>query len=97
MEAFLEVEGPEGQRRVALDGAQLTIGRDEGNDLVIPDDPTVSRRHALLERLAAGWSIHDLESLNGTWVNGEPLSGGRPLYPGDEILIGDTLLVYRNQ
>ena len=95
MQAFLEVEGPEGRRRVPLEGDRLSIGRDDSNDVVIPNDATVSRRHALMERLAAGWSIHDLDSLNGTWVNGQPLTGGRPLYPDDEILIGDTLLVYR--
>ena len=55
----------------------------------------MSRRHAVLERLAAGWSVSDLDSTNGTLVNGEPLRQPRPLYPGDEIEVGDTRLVYR--
>ena len=49
----------------------------------------------MLERLAAGWSVSDLDSTNGTLVNGEPLRQPRPLYPGDEIEVGDTRLVYR--
>jgi len=49
----------------------------------------------VLERLAAGWSVSDLDSTNGTLVNGEPLRQPRPLYPGDEIEVGDTRLVYR--
>ncbi len=95
MEPHLEVSGPEGTRRVPLDGDRLTIGRDGSNDVVVPDDLQVSRHHATLERLAAGWSVSDLGSTNGTFVNGRPLSQPRPLYPGDEIGVGETLLVYR--
>lgn len=94
MEAHLEMSGPEATGRVPLDGDRLTIGRDQSNDIVLGDDLRVSRRHAMLERLAAGWSVSDLDSTNGTFVNGEPLSQPRPLYPGDEIEVGETLLVY---
>ena len=95
MEPRLEVSGPEMTRGVPLDGDRLTIGRDTSNDIVLPDDLQVSRHHARLERLAAGWSVSDLDSTNGTFVNGQPLSQPRPLYPGDEIEVGATLLVYR--
>lgn len=95
MEAHLEVFGPEGTGRVPLDGDRLTIGRDQSNDIGLPEDLAVSRRHALLERLAAGWSVSDLSSTNGTFVNGQPLSQPRPLYSGDEIEVGETRLVYR--
>ena len=94
MESHLQVSGPEGSRRVPLDGDRLTIGRDTSNDIVLPDDLQVSRHHATLERLAAGWSVSDLDSTNGTFVNGQPLSQPRPLYPGDEIEVGETRLVY---
>jgi pSer/pThr/pTyr-binding forkhead associated (FHA) protein len=93
---YVEIWNAQGSQRVALEGNQLSIGRDKSNDVTLPDDPTVSRRHALLERLAAGWSISDLNSLNGTLVNGEPLGQARPLYSGDEIEIGETRLVYHH-
>ncbi len=95
MEAHLELFGPERTGRVPLDGDRLTIGRDQSNDVVLPDDLTVSRHHAVLERLAAGWSVSDLNSTNGTFVNGQFLTQPRPLYSGDEIEVGETRLVYR--
>lgn len=95
MDAYLEVFGPEVSGRVPLDGDRLTIGRDRANDIVLPDDLGVSRRHAVLERLAAGWSVSDLDSTNGTLVNHQFLTQPRPLYPGDEIEVGETRLVYR--
>ncbi|MDQ4091232.1 MAG: FHA domain-containing protein [Actinomycetota bacterium] len=94
MEAHLEVFGPEVTGRVGLDGDVLTIGRDRSNDIVLRGDLAVSRRHAILERLAAGWSVSDLNSTNGTLVNGDALTQPRPLYPGDEIEVGETRLVY---
>ncbi len=95
MDAYLEMSGPAGTGRIPLEGDRLTIGRDQSNDVVLPDDLTVSRRHAMLEKLAAGWAVSDLDSTNGTFVNGEPLSRPRPLYPGDGTDVGETLLVYR--
>ena len=94
MDAHLEVFGPEVSGRVPLDGDRLTIGRDQSNDIVLPGDLAVSRRHAVLEKLAAGWSVSDLSSTNGTLVNGEWLTQPRPLYSGDEIEVGETRLVY---
>ncbi len=95
MEAYLELWAQEGPTVVPLRGDAVTVGRSSSNDVVL-DDPAVSRRHAALERLAAGWSIHDLGSRNGTYVNGEPLERERPLYSGDEIVMGDTVLTYRS-
>ena len=93
MPAHLEIWLDGGKQVVALAGAQVTIGRSSANDIAL-DDPAASRRHALLERLAAGWWIHDLNSLNGTLVNGVPVQREAPLYSGDEIMVGSTKLVY---
>ena len=51
-------------------------------------------RHARFVRNADGDLIEDLRSTNGTFVNGERLSGTRPLRPGDLITIGQTQLTY---
>jgi hypothetical protein len=58
------------------EGESRQAGRDPGaNDLVI-DDPRVSARHARLEWTGRGWSLHDLQSKNGTFVAGQPAAGG---------------------
>ncbi|NQU11416.1 FHA domain-containing protein [bacterium] len=55
------------------DGPVITIGRSEDNAVCIPDS-TVSGHHAVLRRQAEGYDLEDLESTNGTYVNGEPVS-----------------------
>lgn len=96
MTTFLELRGGEGIRLVPLDQERMTVGKSTSNDLSLPEDPKVSRLHAVLERYAAGWSVRDLDSRNGTFVNGERVAGERPLHPGDEIRIGETQLTYRS-
>ena len=55
----------------------------------------MSRLHAVLELVGDSWIVRDLSSRNGTYVNGERVSGDRPLRAGDEIRVGTTRLVYR--
>ena len=57
------------------------------------DDPTVSRRHALVVRQADGVRVLDDRSLNGVFVNGERVEW-RPLNDGDEILVGRYRLTF---
>ena len=59
-------------------GDQFSIGRDASCDLAIAD-MTVSRRHAQLERTEDGWLLTDLESTNGTRVNGWRVRGKVPV------------------
>jgi pSer/pThr/pTyr-binding forkhead associated (FHA) protein len=91
----LLVEGA--RERVPLEGERLTIGQSASNDLPLPFDRTVSRVHAVLERVAARWCVRDLGSRNGTFVNGERIWGERPLSSGDEIRVGGVRLVARLQ
>ena len=77
--------------RVKLAGRQLTIGRDEANDLVL-DDPDVSRSHAEVKRDDEGALLTDLGSTNGTRVNGAGVDKAR-LRPGDQIGIGPYVVV----
>jgi len=67
----------------------LTIGRDAANQLCLAQEPGLSRHHAELRPGAAGqWLVCDLGSSNGTYVEGERLSGCRLLAPGDQIRLG---------
>ena len=95
MASYLEVWKPEGPELVALDKDKVTIGSHDSNDVVLGSDKTVSRLHAVLEAFPAGWSLRDMGSRNGTFVNGQKLAGERVLGPGDEVRIGRTRLVVR--
>lgn len=79
---------------VLLEGRRMTIGRGSENDITIAD-PEASAVHAALEPLAGTWTVRDLTSRNGTFVNGERVLTERPLHRGDEIRIGRSRLVYR--
>ena len=90
----IHVRQPNGVTDLELPGKLVTIGRAPGNDVVL-DDPLVSGTHAALERVGHAWSIRDLGSRNGTWVNGRRLVGERVLGPTDEVRVGDTVLLCR--
>lgn len=70
----------------------VTIGRAPEADLFF-DDVTVSRRHAEIRRGAEGWSIRDVGSLNGTYVNRKRVDDRR-LAGGDELQIGRFRFVF---
>jgi len=79
---------------IAVTVAYFSIGAVDGNLLVIPGDPTISGQHARLLWENAVLKIEDNKSTNGTYVNGIRLEPGRHLLrPGDQIRIGQTLLV----
>jgi hypothetical protein len=79
-------------RLVTLDGDQTRIGRSLTADLRF-DDPTVSRRHALLVRQDEGIRLVDDRSLNGVFVNGERVDW-RMLRHGDEVVVGRYRLFF---
>jgi hypothetical protein len=95
--AVLEVWGPGDHGVAVLDGATYCIGKRNDADLSIATDAAVSGMHALLERAGATWCVRDLGSRNGTFVNGERLFGERVLHDGDEIIVGRTRLVFRDE
>jgi len=73
-------------------GQVLTIGRTRANDVVL-DDPLVSRQHATLE-LGRPAVLRDLNSFNGTFVNGQRLQGAIQLNPGDEVIFGNQTFMW---
>lgn len=79
-------EGTEETRNWALSGAQTTIGRWTDNDIVLPDR-RVSRTHARIERRGNEFVLIDLNSTNGTFVNGKRLVEEHFLQNGDMIQI----------
>lgn len=94
MPAFLEVWGPGGVELVPLGDQRVTLGRGSTNDVVV-DDSGVSRLHAVMESYPGGWSVRDLGSSNGTFVNGVLLVGESSLQPGDEVRLGKSRLIFR--
>ncbi len=77
---------------VALRGEQVVVGRLSDCQVRLVD-ANVSRRHAAFIRIDDGWAIEDLESTNGTRLNGQPVTRAR-LRDGDVIEIGVTQFVY---
>lgn len=65
---------------------RVRVGRAEGNDLIVAD-PRVSRQHAVIEQDGQGWVVIDLNSTNGTWVNGARVQRS-PLRAGDDLAFG---------
>jgi FHA domain/Domain of unknown function (DUF1707) len=74
-------------------GDRFTIGRDASCDLAI-SDMTVSRQHAQLERTPDGWFLSDLESTNGTRVNGWRVRGQVPVRVGDLVSFGNLEVIF---
>jgi pSer/pThr/pTyr-binding forkhead associated (FHA) protein len=89
---YLAYEEDNEIKLVALTREWTRIGRSLAADIRF-DDPTVSRRHALIVRQADGVRVLDDRSLNGVFVNGERVEW-RALGDGDEVLVGRHRLVY---
>ena len=70
-----------------LVGTRVTVGREDGNGLVI-DDGSISRVHARFDADGDSLTLTDLKSANGTWVNGERVLS-RPVAAGDVVRFGD--------
>jgi pSer/pThr/pTyr-binding forkhead associated (FHA) protein len=82
---LLVLKGPGAGARYLLDTNQTKIGRDTNNDIHL-DDITVSRSHAMISK-NSGYSIKDLGSLNGTYLNVISVKESN-IKAGDEIQIG---------
>jgi hypothetical protein len=73
-----------------VNSAPLTVGRGGQNDLVLEGDDFASARHARIESRGDGVWVQDLDSTNGTYVNGERVMGAQRLDPGDVLRVGET-------
>ncbi|MEW6084709.1 MAG: FHA domain-containing protein [Chloroflexota bacterium] len=84
--------GPTPGATFALEGDQLTIGRDSSNEITI-NDAEVSRRHARLTFQGGKFVLEDLGSTNGTFVNGQRLAGPRVLKAGEVVSFGEQIVL----
>lgn len=92
----LEVRTPDGSARTEpLEGGRLVLGRAPEAQLRFPEDTSLSRLHLALEPEDGGWSVEDLGSKNGTWLNGKPLRRRERLAPGDRLEAGRVALLLR--
>jgi len=85
--------GPARGDVIELQGERVWVGRGPDSDVLL-DNRTVSREHAVLIKRRSGWYVQDLESQNGTLINGEPVVTAR-LRDGDSIQFGNVVLVFR--
>ena len=84
--------GPSVGQVYELTQVETVIGREEDAQIVIPN-PAISRHHARLTNQAGHYFIEDLGSANGTFVNGQRLTGAQALNPGDRIALGESTVL----
>ena len=82
----------EGVKAIPLDKASITIGRSHDNMIVV-DDPRISRHHAMIRVIRGNFVIIDLNSTGGTYLNGQRTSQ-RILYSGDIISLAGVNFVF---
>ena len=88
-------EGPNAGRELDVEGPTV-VGRDPAAAQLVIDDPEASRRHASLEPSGTGVTVEDLGSTNGTFLNGERVTGAQEAGAGDEIRIGTSVLTVQS-
>lgn len=93
---LLYLKGKTGPKKIPLQ-ASTSIGRMENNVIQLLEDPLVSRQHALISEQTNGeYSLIDLGSSNGTYINGQIVLAPTILKHDDEILIGGSLLKFQD-
>lgn len=94
--SFVVIEPKDHRGRTFVLSNVLSIGRVEDNDIVITDDSFISSHHARIEVRPEGVWVVDLQSTNGSFVNGQRLASERSVRKGDRIQVGSTVLEMRS-
>lgn len=93
---FLVFKDEAGDEQLVTLTGTVTIGRRPERDVALTWDTEVSRLHAQLEPVGPDWTVMDDGlSRNGTYVNGERISGRRRLKDGDRLVFGETPVMFR--
>ena len=95
MPTLYVLQGPDKGRTYQTPGEPAVIGR--SSDQIQLSDNSASRRHAEVRPINGSWELEDLNSSNGTYLNGQRIVGPTPLEHGDQIKVGSTLLVFSGQ
>jgi len=91
----LVIQGPDGAvKTMPLNRTRLAVGRSSTVEISFPDDAGLSRQHFAFEAEGEDWTVQDLGSKNGTFVNSIPLKARLILKPGDKITAGHVTIVY---
>lgn len=94
VEAWLvQISGPQLGKKFVVEGDDFSIGRDDGNDIVVDLD-NVSRRHAHIVNRRGQNYVSDLGSTNGTFVNDKEIVGEVPLNSGDLLQVGGSIFKF---
>src|SRR5271170_932312 len=87
------IHTPDGATRpLALDRERYTLGRSSANELCYPEDAGLSRQHLSIEKDGDTWMVRDLNSKNGTFVNGVRITSPFPLGKNDRVTAGHIAL-----
>jgi pSer/pThr/pTyr-binding forkhead associated (FHA) protein len=90
------VDGAETQVHPLLSD-RIVIGRGKDCNIRVEGDGSVSRKHACVMRRGVTFTLEDLGSSNGVFVNGVPATGRHELKVGDRIEIGDQVYVFKRR
>src|SRR6185503_20219182 len=95
MPSELLIQGPDGlTKTIPLTGERLAVGRSSAAELCFPEDAGLSRQHFAFETQGDEWTVQDLGSKNGTFVNNIPLKARLILKPGDRITAGHVVCIF---
>src|SRR5262245_30982515 len=89
---LVAIAGPLKGTSIPLTAGETIIGRDPANSVSI-NDPLVSRRHCSIRNSGNAIQVADLDSLNGTFVNGDPMKE-KTLEHGDRIKVGGSQFIF---
>lgn len=81
---LIVLDGKYANQYWTIENDSISLGREEGCEIVIPERQ-ISRQHIRVYKQDKAYYLEDMDSKNGTWVNGQRIEGTRELFDGDEI------------